>query len=109
METLDYNPWYYYLNNKLVKQRKPCVTGNQIHIKKWMGCYNVHHVSVYGFTIEKNRNKVVLPWSEFECLKGESINRTSDIKRELKSLMIGNLITNFRIINLIGKINFQNN
>jgi hypothetical protein len=79
METIDYiieqelpkySPWYYMLNGVLIKERKPCLPGMKIHIHKWEGCYNVHNVNKYGFTIKKRGEYVCLLWNEFRCRKG---------------------------------------
>lgn len=37
---LKYNPWYYFLNGQLIKKLKPCVPGNQVHIKKMDGMFH---------------------------------------------------------------------
>jgi hypothetical protein len=69
-EPPKYSPWYYMLNGVLIKERKPCLPGERIHIYKWNGCYNVYHVNKNGFTIKKHGKDVTLPWDEFKFKKG---------------------------------------
>ena len=68
--TPKHSHWYYMLNGKLVKEMKPCVEDNYIHIHRWNGCYRVYDATVVGFCIIRNREYVWLPWEEFRCLKG---------------------------------------
>lgn len=68
--TPKHSPWYYMLNGELVKQMKPCLEGDYIHINKWNGCYRVYDVNVYGFCVLRNREYIWLRWEEFRCHKG---------------------------------------
>jgi len=71
--TTSFNKWYYYLNRKLVKEEKPCLPDDYIHIHKWEGCFRVYDVNTYYFTILRQRTYVQLPWDEFRCKKGAGI------------------------------------
>jgi len=62
--------WYYKLNGVLVKKLKPCHKNDKVHIHRWEGCYNIHEVSINGFTIRKNGKYIELPWTEFRCKSG---------------------------------------
>lgn len=81
------NPWYYYLNSQLVKKRKPCMTGDFVHLKSYSGCYKVYSVKINSFTIMKNRKEIELPWEQFRCLKGQGDSEEVLLKRDLKSLI----------------------
>ena len=81
------NPWYYYLNSQIVKKRKPCLTGDFIHLKSFSGCYKVYAVNTRTFTVMKNRKEVEFPWEQFRCLKGQGDSEEVLLKRELKSLI----------------------
>jgi len=101
------NPWYYKLNNALVKKMKPCMPDNYVHVKRWHGCYRVYDVTLSYFTILKAREKVRLPWSDFECLKGKGTSVMSETKRELKSIKCSLLHDINRIDSIISKIKFD--
>ena len=103
---LKYNPWFYFLNGLLIKKLKPCVPGNQIHIKKWMGCFTVHDVKVDGFCVMRNRELVKLSWDNFICLKGEGQSLEAKLKRELNSLMIKNNDVEISINSMIKLLKF---
>ena len=64
------SPWYYILNDTLIKKRKPCLEGNYIHFHSIEGCYRVHRTTVRGISIMKNREMRLMPWSDFRCLEG---------------------------------------
>ena len=80
--------WYYKINGVLVKKLKPCHENDKVHIHRWEGCYNVHKVSINGFTIRKNGKFIELPWVEFRCKSGEGYiavdNRIPAIVEEVK-------------------------
>jgi hypothetical protein len=103
---LKYNPWYYFLNGQLIKKLKPCVPGNQVHIKKWMGCFTIHDVKVDGFYIMRNRELVKIPWDDFICLKGSGQSLEAKLKRELNSLMIKTNDIQKNITSMINIIKF---
>ena len=71
--TTAFNKWYYYLNRTIVKQEKPCLPDDFVHIHKWGGCFRVYDVNVHCFRVLRQRKYVDLPWSEFRCKKGEGI------------------------------------
>ena len=87
---LPTNIWYYYLNKELIKKEKPCLPNDQVHIKKRRGCYKVYAVSTYGFDIEKNRERITLPWSEFQSKKGTTLHEhlESEWDYHYKKLMV---------------------
>lgn len=100
-----YNPWYYYLNGKLVKERKPCLPGDYIHIKKWDGCYRIEDVKINKFIIKRNRELVSLPWSEFRCLQGRGCSDMALIKKELRKLgssLTGNVFQVNKILKMLN-------
>ena len=103
---LNYNPWYYFLDGLLVKKLKPCVPGNQVHIKKWMGCFTIHDVKIDGFYVMRNRELVKLSWDNFICLKGEGESFESKLKKELKSLIIKNNEMGLTINSMIKLLKF---
>jgi len=72
--------WYYKLNGVLVKKLKPCHKNDKVHIHRWEGCYNVHEVSINGFTIRKNGEFIELPWAEFRCKSGEGDSPEKTLK-----------------------------
>lgn len=79
--------WYYFLDGKLVKQKKPCIAGDVVHIKRWDGAYRVLEATVGGFQVRKNGECVTLPWSEFRCNYGKGKSITAEFKRELRSIV----------------------
>ena len=81
------NPWYYW-TDKLVKEPKPCMPGNKVHIKKWDGCYTVHNVYLTHFTIMKNRILYNVPWEYFICLKGQGQSAESLLKRGVRTTLL---------------------
>ena len=82
----DYNHWYYYYDNELIKKKKPCLPGNYIHVHRWEGCYLVHHVNIHTFTIKKSGKFVSLNWNLFKCLKGEGTSPESILKKREKTV-----------------------
>lgn len=83
-----FNPWYYYVNDILIKNKKPIVPGMQVHLHSMEGCYTVHFADTKGFYIMKNRKEVKRPWSDFRCLKGEGPSLESRVKRIISSIDI---------------------
>lgn len=79
--------WYYQLDGKLVKKKKPCIAGDVVHIKRWDGAYRVTEATVVGFQVRKNGEYVTLPWDEFRCNYGKGKSITAEFKRELRSIM----------------------
>lgn len=103
---LTYNPWYYFLDGILIKKLKPCIPGNQVHIKKWMGCFTVHDVKIDGFYVMRKRELVKLPWNDFICLKGEGQSLEAKLKRELNYLIIKNNDIRVSINSMIKLLKF---
>lgn len=81
------NPWYYYIGSELVKKKKPCLTGDFVHLHSRSGCYMVYATTAGCFTIMKNREEVKVPWKDFRCLKGHGNSEETLLKRELRSLL----------------------
>ena len=81
----QYNSWYYYLGDKLIKEKKPVLPGEFIHTHSLMGCYRVYDVNISHFTIMKDRVLIKLPWNEFRCKKGQGTSIETKIKRTLKN------------------------
>jgi hypothetical protein len=85
VEETKWNPWYYKIGNELIKKRKPCVPGNQVHISDMDGCFTVHHVTLNYFVVCKNREARNINWDRFICLKGEGKSLETQVKRGLKN------------------------
>lgn len=81
------NPWYYYSSNKLIKKRKPCLTGQYVHIEGLTGCFHVFATSLTDFTIVKNRKVINIPWNRFICLKGDGNSAEAQMRRGLKDTL----------------------
>lgn len=81
------NPWYYYSSKKLIKKRKPCLTGQYVHIDGLNGCFHVYATSITDFTIVKNREEMKIPWDRFICLKGEGNSAEAQLKRGIKNTL----------------------
>lgn len=64
------SPWYYILNDELVKEPKPCFTGDRVHLHSMNGCFTVHSCYVKCFTVKKNGELIDRPWSDFKCKAG---------------------------------------
>jgi len=79
------NPWYYYIGNEIVKKRKPCLTGDFVHLHSRSGCFMVHSTTTRYFTIMKNREEIRISWDQFRCLKGQGDSEETLLKRELRS------------------------
>jgi hypothetical protein len=99
-----FNPWYYYKDNVLIKEKKPCVPGNQVHIKTYEGCYNVYDVFIDGFYIQRKGVYVKIPWSDFICLKGNGNSKEAKLKKELNQLITLNIIVTEKIKSLFRYI-----
>jgi len=78
------NDWYYYLNGKLVKEKKPCLQGDMVHINTFKGLYKVEYVYADCFVIMKKRQLINIPWEDFKCLKGYGSSPESILKNEIK-------------------------
>lgn len=83
---MNNNPWYYTINGQLIKKRKPCLTGDYVHINLFTGCFRVHSVKLKYFTIIKDHEERHIPWDAFLCLKGYGNSEEAMLKRRLKSL-----------------------
>lgn len=81
------NPWYYYIGTEIIKKRKPCLTGDYVHLKNLTGCYKVYCTSIRSFVIMKNHNKIEIPWEQFRCLKGHGDSEETVLKRQLKEVL----------------------
>lgn len=83
MENLKYNPWYYTIDNMLIKKQKPFKPGDMIHIINKNGCFKVIDVKLSYFTVMKNREEIKITWDKFACLKGEGTSLEAQVKRGL--------------------------
>lgn len=84
------SPWYYMMDGRLVKKRKPCLEGDYVHLHRWEGCYRVHKADLYGFNVRKGGRLVRLDWNQFRCLKGmgeERIRRRQEQNDAVLSLL----------------------
>jgi hypothetical protein len=82
-----YNPWYYYNSNILIKNKKPCIPGDKVHISGMEGCFNVVDVKINYFIVIKKRQEIKITWDKFICLKGEGTSLEAQTKRGLKSAL----------------------
>lgn len=97
------SPWYYIMGGvwvrtrsgfikaggELVKRRKPCLKGDYVHLHCWEGCYRVLDADVNGFMVMRNRNRTLLSWDRFRCLKGHGQSpekRIKVLRRILKNI-----------------------
>lgn len=87
------NPWYYYIGNDIVKKKKPCLTGDFVHLHTRSGCFKVYSTNTRYFTIMKNREELKISWDQFRCLQGQGNSEETLLKRELR--------------HLVGKINYS--
>jgi len=99
------NHWYYMLNGKLIKERKPCVPGDMVHIKTFEGLYSVQYVYADCFVIMKKRQLINIPWEDFKCLKGEGNSPHSLIKKEIKSALYVTQLQSAINGDMINKLN----
>ena len=99
-----YNPWYYYIETKLIKKRKPCLPDQYVHIKNWMGCYRVIDVKINHFVIMKNRELKNISWDNLLCLKGQGQSVEAEIKRKLANALVLNQLLGMTIINEIKSL-----
>lgn len=87
----DFNEWYYTINNKLIKEKKPCLPGDLIHLHDRNGCHRVMKVTISHFMIEICRQEYWFYWDKFKCLKGEGKSAEAILRRsvegELESLI----------------------
>lgn len=83
-----YNPWYYKIGYKLYKELKPCLPGQQVHLKTYNGCFTVYDVQLDYFVIRRHRQMIKINWSNFRCLKGQGTDPVSTAKRNLKTLIL---------------------
>ncbi len=101
-----FNPWYYYLNEELIKKKKPIKPGEFVHLHTYDGCFMVYDVGLTHFTVIKNRRYVNIPWSDFRCKKGDGNSDKTNIKRSIKNidnikLELDNL--KFNLLNLVNQ------
>jgi hypothetical protein len=80
--------WYYILNDKLIKKKKPCFDGDYIHLHSRDGCFRVQSVCVHGIHILKNGKLKMVKWSDFRCLKGQGVSELKLLKQTKKEIMI---------------------
>lgn len=80
------NPWYYILNGELIKEKKPCLDGDKVHIYSLEGCFNVIEVYLSFFTITKNRKIIKIKWDDFRCLKGYGTSELSLYRKKHNEL-----------------------
>jgi hypothetical protein len=71
----------------LVKNKKPCIPGSQVHISEMDGCFTVLDVKIDHFVVMKKRKEVKIPWDRFICLKGEGTSLETQTKRGLRSAL----------------------
>ena len=72
--------YYYYLNNKLVKKRKPCFDGDKIHLHSKDGVYTVRYATAYYIHLETRTKRFRVKWEDFRCLKGQGISEYKLLK-----------------------------
>ena len=82
----NYNAWYYYLNNTLIKKKKPVLPGEYTHTNSLEGCFRVYDVKTTHFTILKDRKLINLPWDQFRCKQGDGTSLKSKVKRLVRSI-----------------------
>ena len=76
------NPWYYIVyDEKLVKEKKPCMPDDFVHLKNMEGCFRVIDVYLKYFTIMKDREIKKIYWDNFRCLKGEGSGYYREVKK----------------------------
>lgn len=81
-----YNPWYYHINNELVKKMKPCLPDNYVHLNSIDGCYKVVDVCLSYFRVRKNNELRRIRWDDFRCMQGQGTSEESYLKKEVKHL-----------------------
>lgn len=81
------NPWYYW-TTKLVKEPKPAMPGNQVHIMKWRGCFTIHRVYLTHFIVKKNGTFYNIPWTDYICLKGKGQSAEAMLKRGVRESLL---------------------
>lgn len=81
-----FNPWYYYIGDKLIKEKKPLSPGDFVHLHSIEGCFKVYEVKINYFTILKNHTMKQIPWSEYRCKKGFGTSYETKIKRLINDL-----------------------
>ena len=104
---MTYNPWYYNNNNgELVKKRKPCLPGDQVHTKSFDGCFTVHDVKLDYFTIVKNREYKKIPWNCFICLKGNGMSTEAQLKVKLRNAIEYTNSLNKTLVSMVQILKF---
>ncbi len=83
----NYNPWYYYVGNKLIKKPKPCLPGSRVHISTMFGCFTVQEVHIDHFIVLKDRKPVKVEWKDFLFLEGEGKSPEAMLRRDLSNAM----------------------
>ena len=82
----NYNPWYYYIGGKLIKEKKPIIPGEYIHTNSHDGCYRVYDVQLKYFTVIKDRQPLHLQWDEFRCKKGQGVSQETAKKKIIRNI-----------------------
>ena len=82
----NYNIWYYYVNDTLIKKKKPVSPGEYIHTNSLEGCFRVYDVKINHFTVLKDRKLINLPWNQFRCKHGGGTSLQSNVKRLVRNI-----------------------
>ena len=84
--------WYYVMNGKLMKNQKPCIPGDQVHLKDKNGCFTVVAVCHYCFFIQKDRAIIPILWSRFKCQRGHGDKIELSVNEKIELLDMIRLI-----------------
>lgn len=81
------NPWYYLYNGNLVKEKKLCMPGDQVHLNNMEGCFTVHYVYATNFVVMKNRKLVDVKWEDYRCHRGQGTSEEAFVKKVAKQVL----------------------
>jgi hypothetical protein len=89
-ERLSKLMWYYRINGKLIKRRKPCFIGDRIHIKSREGIFTVDNVNTNTIFLSTKTRVLTVEWWDFKCIaslpmQGNSVH--AQLRRAKRNLI----------------------
>jgi hypothetical protein len=81
------NPWYYLHKGSLVKEKKPCMPGDQVHLHSMEGCYSVWYVYATNFVVKKKGKLVDVKWEDYRCHRGQGTSEEAFIKKVARQVL----------------------
>ena len=65
---LEKKKWYYVIDGKLIKKKKPCFIGDKIHLFSREGTFTVDSVNAYNLLVKTKHTSSRVDWYDVKCL-----------------------------------------